>query len=315
MEVKGFTLIELLAVILILGIIAIIAIPTVNKIVEQSKKGAFEASVNDVVSVIEDACQLQTLKDEAITTTYTFTNGEVSPALDIKGKLPTSGTATVDSNCNVSLDVTNGMFTATKTSLSDSVAVAKSGEASPDTPLTVTYSVSTGTDDGWTEYAGYEDFNQSYAYLRVGYAYSYRNIWVKWNNIDIPKGSTITSAYVQYKAKDNLNSQCKTLLYFNDVANAVAPISYADSESKVLTTANIEWDLPATTLDEWYNSPDISGIIQEIIDRADWNSGNAMMLMHRRHPDNNIDIQDRIFSSYEDGVANSPKLVITYIAP
>ena len=35
---KGFTLIELLAVILILGIIALIAIPTVNNIIGEAKE-------------------------------------------------------------------------------------------------------------------------------------------------------------------------------------------------------------------------------------------------------------------------------------
>ncbi len=137
MKRKGFTLIELLAVILILGIIALIAIPTVNKIIEQSRKGAFETTANNVVSAIEDACQMQILKGETITATYTFTDGVVSPSLNVKGKLPTTGTATVDSSCNVTLSVTNGAFTATKTSTEDSVTVVDGGEV-PETPTTYT---------------------------------------------------------------------------------------------------------------------------------------------------------------------------------
>lgn len=43
---KGFTLIELLAVILILGIIALIAIPTVNSVIQQSRLGAWESTGN-----------------------------------------------------------------------------------------------------------------------------------------------------------------------------------------------------------------------------------------------------------------------------
>ena len=44
MKKKGFTLIELLAVIVILGIIAVITVPIIGGILENSKEGAFKAS-------------------------------------------------------------------------------------------------------------------------------------------------------------------------------------------------------------------------------------------------------------------------------
>ena len=134
MKKNGFTLIEVLGVIIILSIIALIAIPTINIITEQSKKEAFETTANNVVSAIEDACQIQTLRGEAIVKTYTFTDGVVSPSINVKGKLPTAGTATVDSSCNVILNVTNGNFTATKTSSEDSVTVVDGNQV----PLTYT---------------------------------------------------------------------------------------------------------------------------------------------------------------------------------
>ena len=49
---KGFTLIELLAVIVILGILMLIAIPSVTKYIEQSRKKAFITSINNIAGAV-----------------------------------------------------------------------------------------------------------------------------------------------------------------------------------------------------------------------------------------------------------------------
>ena len=124
MKRNGFTLIELLAVILILGIIALIAIPTVTNVINEAKKGSFKSSVENLVKAAETECQLEQMKGESITSTYTFTNGKVDKNLDIKGDLPKSGTIMVDSSCNVSIDVSNGTFNATKSSFLDQIIIS-----------------------------------------------------------------------------------------------------------------------------------------------------------------------------------------------
>ena len=98
---KGFTLIELLAVILILSIIALIAIPTVNNILKESRRGAFEAGANNIMKYMEEACQTSLIKNENPTLSYTFTEGKTNIELDIKGELPYEGYVLLSKECTV----------------------------------------------------------------------------------------------------------------------------------------------------------------------------------------------------------------------
>ena len=73
---KGFTLIELLAVILILGIIALIAIPTVNSILKESRTGAWKSTASQMTKAAENYFQLKQIKNESYV--KNFKTGEAS---------------------------------------------------------------------------------------------------------------------------------------------------------------------------------------------------------------------------------------------
>ena len=73
---KGFTLIELLAVILILEIIALIAIPTVNKIINEARYGTFKTSSDNIMKTIEQQCQTNLMNNKNLTLSYIFKEGK-----------------------------------------------------------------------------------------------------------------------------------------------------------------------------------------------------------------------------------------------
>lgn len=97
MKKNGFTLIELLAVILILGIIALIAIPTVNNIIQQARLGAWETTGNNMTDSAESYYQMCEIRDgyEADGTNLcdldglaALTEAELKTTINVKGDIP-----------------------------------------------------------------------------------------------------------------------------------------------------------------------------------------------------------------------------------
>lgn len=116
-------MIELLAVILVLGIIALIAIPSVTKLIDQAKIKSFKETNQSIVKVVGDDCSKKLLTGDSIIETYNISNRVIDQDLDIKGKLPTTGAIVVDNICNVQLSTNDGKYCAIKTYEDDIVKV------------------------------------------------------------------------------------------------------------------------------------------------------------------------------------------------
>ncbi|MFZ1506283.1 MAG: SdrD B-like domain-containing protein [Anaerolineae bacterium] len=77
------------------------------------------------------------------------------------------------------------------------------------------------------------------------------------------------------------------------------------------TAANVPWTVTSTEPLDWISSPDLSSVIQEIVDRPAWQSGNALALLLTSDPAN---------AGYFDGLAYegnpvfAAKLSVTYAA-
>ena len=88
MNKKGFTLIELLAVIIILSIILVIAIPNVLRLIKESKLSALGSSAKIIARKAEDDYTQKKIKNR----TYNPTS---IPCTDIVNKTEDYGTCTI----------------------------------------------------------------------------------------------------------------------------------------------------------------------------------------------------------------------------
>jgi len=112
MKKHGFTLVEMLSVIVILGILALITIPTVNKIMKNAKISTFESSMVGLVNAGKLYYQSNTVLGQTMADkTFTFPDAS---GLEINGEAPKSGSMIVSSQGKIALAVSNGEYCAKK---------------------------------------------------------------------------------------------------------------------------------------------------------------------------------------------------------
>ncbi len=102
MKKKGFTLVELLAVIVILAVVALIAVPLVTKLVADARQSSLKASISNYNSALEREIEVGKLKDTVkVEGKYTiignsYTKDDVTQKIEIKGTLPEKGNVCIN---------------------------------------------------------------------------------------------------------------------------------------------------------------------------------------------------------------------------
>ena len=104
-------------------------------------------------------------------------------------------------------------------------------------------------------------------------------IGLRFPNITVPYGATIDNAYIQYYSSSIDTGQTDLVIQGEDTDNALTfTTTNQNISDRLLTTTAIQWDNVEIwdKLDSTFLSPDISRVIQEITNRANWTSGNAL---------------------------------------
>ena len=171
--------------------------------------------------------------------------------------------------------------------------------------------VEAGNCDAW-EYDDDTDFNSAGDYIRME-----SHVVVFWgringgfvfNTVAIPNSTTITAAYIEVYIYSTTDDDANVDICGNDVDDANNFAIEADVTSRARTTATVAW-IEDTLGVGWAQSPDISTVVQEIVNRVGWATGQDMCFLIDGKSDTDKDLQCR---SYDWNTALAAKLHVEY---
>ncbi len=107
-------------------------------------------------------------------------------------------------------------------------------------------------------------------------------VGIRFRNITIPQNATIQSAEIEFEIDEQYSESTSLDIYGQLALNpSIFSSSNGDISSRTVTTNSISWsNLPNKSVDEKLTTPDISTVVQEIIDQSGWSSsGNSMVFI------------------------------------
>lgn len=127
---------------------------------------------------------------------------------------------------------------------------------------------------------------------------------LRFQNITIPQGATIDSAFIivyshEAKLEDDV---ANVTIYADDTDNAITFSEDSLITDRAATAAQVDW----VVAEEWqlweaYSTPDLKSVVQEIVDRSGWSSGNAIAFVLAGENQGVSDVENaREMESYEN---------------
>lgn len=135
-------------------------------------------------------------------------------------------------------------------------------------------------------------------------------VGMRFLSIDIPQGAKITFSALTFGV-DELDSVVTNLEIFGQASGNADPFTNAafNVSSRTATDAVATWEpAPWASVEPPQTTPDLTAIVQEIVDRDDWSAGNSIVLMVRG-------TGLRTAASFDGDPSVAPILNFTFVVP
>ena len=171
-------------------------------------------------------------------------------------------------------------------------------------------SISSGNDDAFEINSSVDTTAQV---LKVSEGNTPVLLGLRYQDLNIPRGATITSAYLRFTSSA-FNTGATDITFNAELTGNSAAFSSSSNNlsSRTKTSSSILWD----TGNDWpisgetVTSPDLTSIVQEVVDQAAWCGGNALSLLINSVASSSSSARKAVAS--EEGSGISPQLVIVY---
>jgi hypothetical protein len=136
-----------------------------------------------------------------------------------------------------------------------------------------------------------------------------QTVGMRFARLGVPAGATVTGAYVQFVA-DESQSEATALTIRGQAADNAPAFTTASRNvsSRAATSAAVSWQPPAWTAGAAgaaQRTPDLASVVQEVVNRPGWASGNALALVVSGSG-------HRTAVAFEGGAANTALLHVDY---
>jgi hypothetical protein len=174
---------------------------------------------------------------------------------------------------------------------------------------TITVQVNMGSDDVNEDGSTFAPSTTT-AWTGTGASTSSSYLGLRFNNVVIPRGATITGARLEFYTTQSQRITLNALIKPESADNSATFTSGSKPSQRTLSSVSI----PHSSDVQWYANTwnvfqDVSSLVQTIVNRSGWNSGNSLALVIKG---TGSAYGRKFFTSYEGNPAQAARLVITY---
>lgn len=241
------------------------------------------------------------LPNNQVSVTWSKVNGPGTVTFGNATAVDTTATFSVAGVYTLQLSANDGAL-----SSSDTVVITVNPAASTVTKLEVRVAVK--TDDAEERSGRKADLSDSD--LELGEDSGAQLVGLRFRNLTLPKGAIITNAYLQFQTDEVTSGPINLLVQGEASDNASVFVAAVNNlAARPRTAAAVGWApvgwAKVGTAGAEQRTPNLAPLLQEIVNRAGWQSGNSLVLLI-------TGTGKRTAESYEGKAAAAPLLYIEY---